>query len=139
MEPYPKLYRYQRIVRAKLFIDHHYADHLDLTILADQAHFSTFHFCRLFKAMYGKSPNQYLLNIRIKNAKLLLANGQSVLETSIQVGCESPTSFATLFKQRVGQTPSTFQRAQQVKRKAIQTNPLRGVPNCFAQTYGWTK
>lgn len=139
MEPYPKLYRYHRIVRAKLFMDQHYADRLDLNILADQTHFSTFHFCRLFKAMYGKSPNQYLLTIRINHAKRLLATGQSVLETSIRVGFESPTSFATLFKQRVGQTPSNFQQAQQVKRKAIQTNPLRFVPNCFAQTHGWTK
>ena len=138
MEPYEKLYRYQRIVRAKLFIDQHYADQLDLNILADQAHFSTFHFCRLFKSMYGKSPNKYLLNIRMNNAKILLATGHSVLETTIRVGFESPTSFATLFKQRVGQTPSTFQRAQQVKQKAIQTNPLLVVPNCFAQTYGWT-
>lgn len=73
------------------------------------------------------------------SAKILLAKGHSVLETSILVGFESPTSFAGMFKKMAGQTPSTFQRQQKTKRKAMQTNPLRFVPNCFAQTYGWTK
>ncbi|GAB4006572.1 hypothetical protein GCM10028808_08700 [Spirosoma migulaei] len=139
MEPYEKIYLYQRIVRAKLFIDKHYADQIDLDNIADQAHFSKFHFIRLFKTLYGKTPNNYLINVRMDHAKILLAQGYSVLETSMRVGFESPTSFAGMFKKNAGQSPSLFRREQQLKRKEIQINPFRFVPNCFAETYGWTK
>jgi methylphosphotriester-DNA--protein-cysteine methyltransferase len=73
------------------------------------------------------------------NAKILLTKGHSVLETSVMVGVDSPTSFAGMFKKLTGQTPSAFQRAQEVKRNAIQENPLQFVPNCFVETQGWTK
>jgi AraC-like DNA-binding protein len=139
MEQYEKIYLYQRIVRAKLFIDNYYADNIDLDNIADQAHFSKFHFIRLFKSIYGKTPNNYLIKIRMDNAKILLAKGHSVLETSIMVGFDSPTSFAGMFKKMAGQTPSAFKREQEIKGNAIQTNPLLFVPNCFAETNGWRK
>jgi AraC-like DNA-binding protein len=132
-----KIYLYKRIVKAKLFIDDYYADNIDLTNIAGQAHFSKFHFIRLFKSIYGKTPNNYLVKIRIDNAKILLAKGHSVLETSVKIGFDSPTSFTGIFKKVTGKTPSTFQREQALKRKAIQTNPLQFVPNCFAETHGW--
>ncbi|HSH66796.1 MAG TPA: AraC family transcriptional regulator [Bacteroidia bacterium] len=139
MEPYEKIYLYKRIVKAKLFIDTHFADKINLDNIADQAHFSKFHFIRLFKSIYGKTPNNYLIKIRIDKAKTLLSNGYSVLETSLIIGFESPTSFTGLFKKIVGTTPSTFQSEQKTKRKTIQTNPFLYVPNCFAETHGWRK
>ena len=102
MEQYEKIYLYQRIVRAKLFIDNYYADNIDLNNISGQAHFSKFHFIRLFKSIYGKTPNNYLIEIRMDNAKVLLAKGHSVLETSIMVGFDSPTSFAGMFKKIAG-------------------------------------
>ena len=139
MEQYEKIYLYQRIVRAKLFIDDHYSDNIDLDNISDQAHFSKFHFIRLFKSIYGSTPNNYLIKVRMDKAKILLAKGHSVLETSIMVGFDSPTSFTGMFKKISGLTPSTFQREQELKRNAIQSNPLLFVPNCFAETHGWTK
>jgi methylphosphotriester-DNA--protein-cysteine methyltransferase len=139
MEQYEKIYLYQRIVRAKLFIDRYYADNIDLNNIADQAYFSKYHFIRLFKSIYGKTPNNYLIKIRMANAKILLAKGHSVLETSIMIGFESPTSFAGTFRKIAGLTPSMFQRKQEIKRNAIQTDPLLFVPNCFAESHGWTK
>ncbi len=139
MEQYEKIYLYKRIVRAKLFIDEHYANNIDLDNIADQAHFSKFHFIRLFKSIYGKTPNNYLIKVRMDNAKILLAKGHSVLETSIRVGFDSPTSFAGMFKKMTRQTPSAFQRSQEAKRHAMRSNPLLFVPNCFAETHGWAK
>jgi AraC-like DNA-binding protein len=139
MEQYEKIYLYQRIVRAKLFIDNYYADNIDLDNISDQAHFSKFHFIRLFKSIYGKTPNNYLIKIRMDNAKILLAKGHTVLETSTMVGFDSPTSFTGAFKKIVGQAPSTFQKIQHIKKNAIQLNPFLFVPNCFAETHGWKK
>lgn len=139
MEQYEKIYLYKRIVRAKLFIDDHYSDNINLDSISDQAHFSKFHFIRLFKSIYGQTPKNYLIKTRMDNAKILLAKGHSVLETSIMVGFDSPTSFAGMFKKIVGQTPSVFQEEQDNKRDAMQSNPLLFIPNCFAETHGWTK
>ena len=75
MEQYEKIYLYQRIVRAKLFIDNYYADKIDLNNISNQAYFSKFHFIRLFKSIYGRTPNHYLIKIRMDNARILLAKG----------------------------------------------------------------
>jgi AraC-like DNA-binding protein len=139
MEQYEKIYLYQRMVRAKLFIDNNYFHNLDLANIADQAFFSKYHFIRLFKLVYGKTPNNYLIKVRMDNAKTLLARGHSVVEASILVGFDSPTSFAGTFKKIVGLAPSTYRREQEIKRNAIKANPLLYVPNCFAETNGWTK
>src|SRR5882757_2230044 len=120
MEQYEKIYLYKRIVKAKLFIDNNYADNIDLDNISGQANFSKFHFIRLFKSIYGKTPNNYLVKIRMDNAKILLAKGCSVSQTSIMVGFESTTSFTGIFKKATGQTPSAFQKAQEAKQHAIQ-------------------
>lgn len=139
MEQYEKIYLYRRIVRAKLFIDNHYADKIELDSIADQAHFSKFHFIRLFKSIYGKTPNNYLIKVRMDNAKILLEKGHPVSEVSAMVGFDSVTSFAGMFKKIIGQAPSALQKAFEAKQHAIKTNPFLYIPNCFAETNGWTK
>jgi AraC-like DNA-binding protein len=139
LEQYQKLYLYKRLVQAKLFIDKHYSEAIDLSNIADEAHFSKFHFIRLFKTIYGKTPHHYLTQVRIDQAKLLLAKNIPVTEVSLSVGFDSTTSFTGLFKKVVGITPSAFQRQQQTRQRSIRANPLQFVPNCFAETYGWIK
>jgi AraC-like DNA-binding protein len=72
-ENFPKIYLYKRIVQAKLFIDARFSDNIDLHNIADEACFSKFHFIRLFKTVYGKTPHQYLKQVRIENAKMFFA------------------------------------------------------------------
>lgn len=50
---YPKLYLYRRLVQAKLSIDAHYAEAIDLDNIAGEAAFSKYHFIRLFGRIYG--------------------------------------------------------------------------------------
>jgi AraC-like DNA-binding protein len=135
--PYPKMYLYRRIVQAKLFIDQHYSERLDLSAIADEAYFSKFHFIRLFKSAYGRTPHHYLVKVRIDHAQRLLSEDVPVAEVSVMVGFESSTSFAALFKKQTGMSPSVYQRRQRVKRMMIHSNPLVAVPNCFAEAGGW--
>lgn len=139
MEQYEKLYLYKRIVQAKLFIDSHFADNIDLDNIADQACFSKFHFIRVFKSIYGKSPHNYLISVRMEKAKKFLTEGVSILAVSVRVGFDSPTSFTGVFKKVVGKTPSAYRNQAIIKKVAITANPLSAVPNCFAQTHGWAK
>jgi AraC-like DNA-binding protein len=130
-ELYPKVYLYKRIVQAKLFIDCNYADKIDLGNISDEAYFSKFHFIRLFKNIYGKTPHQYLTAVRVEKATALLRAGNPVSEVCLAVGFESLSSFGSLFKRIAGVSPSAFlEQQQQLKIQTAQT-PLMFVPACF--------
>ena len=139
IEQYQKIYLYKKIVQAKLFIDNHYGKDIDLNNIADEAYFSKFHFIRTFKNIYGKTPHHYLIQVRIDIAKELLAKNISITEVCFLVGFGSTTSFAGLFKKSVGLSPSAFQQQQQNRKTAIASGPLHFIPNCFAESHGWTK
>lgn len=137
---YPeKAYLYKRVVQAKLFIDDHFAEDIDLGNIADQACFSKFHFIRLFKSIYGDTPNHYLVRKRIEKAKLLLLEGKTILKAGLEVGFESPTSFAGAFKKLSGISPSGFQKREMSRRMSMMEFPLRHIPGCFAERSGWLK
>jgi AraC-like DNA-binding protein len=136
-ELFPKVYLYRRIVYAKLFIDNHFAEQIDLNNIADEAFFSKFHFIRLFNTIYKKTPHQYLSFVRIEKAKQLLITEMPVSQVCYAVGFESVSSFAGLFKRTVGQTPAVYQAMQHKRTKDIAVAPLKFIPNCFAEKKGW--
>jgi AraC-like DNA-binding protein len=132
-ENLPKIYLYRRIVQAKLFIDRNYQENIDAGEIADEACYSKFHFIRTFKSIYGKTPHQYLIAVRIEKAKELLEVESSVTDACFSVGFDSLGSFVTLFKRRIGLTPSEYRRRKLERRKQIIERPLSFVPCCFAE------
>lgn len=136
-EEYPRVYMYRRIVQAKLFIDTNFADKIDLDNIADEAYFSKYHFIRLFKTIYGKTPHKYLTSVRIEKAMQLLRADKTVSEVCFLVGFDSLTSFSGLFRRVAGVSPSNYLiRQQQLKTQIIRT-PLAFVPGCYAHQNGW--
>ena len=69
IERYQKEYLYKRIVKAKMYMDDHFAEKLDLSVIADSASFSKYHFFRLFRDIYGITPLNYLTALRIEKIK----------------------------------------------------------------------
>src|SRR5258708_3694389 len=115
-ELYPKVYLYRRIVQAKLFIDANFAAPIDLSNISGEAYFSKFHFIRLFKKIYGRTPHQYVTKVRLEKAMELLRANVPVSQTCCDVGFDSLSSFSGLFKRLVGVTPSVYLlRQQQIK------------------------
>lgn len=138
-EQYPKIYLYRRIVQAKLYIDKFYAEKIDLNNISDEAHFSKFHFIRLFKSVYGKTPHQYLTQVRIDIAQQLLKQGKTVSEVCFLVGYESVSTFSGLFSKTVGKSPIEFLNNNKQREKEIQAKPLSFVPKCYAFMHGWAE
>ena len=134
-----KGYLYKRIVRAKLFVDTHFAEGLQVRNIASEAFLSLYHFIRLFKRIYNRTPHQYLTAVRIERAKELLHAGIPVSDVCYSVGFESESSFTGLFKRRVGRTPSAYRDGHDEKKAEIARNPLKFVPSCFADKQGWTE
>jgi AraC-like DNA-binding protein len=138
-EAYPKVYLYKRVVQAKLFMDAHYGERIDLDAISDEACFSKFHFIRLFRSVYEKTPHQYLIKVRIEKAMLLLQKGRSVSESCFGVGFESVSSFTTLFRLHTKTTPSRWQQQYLERQREISEKPLQFIPNCFAENKGWSE
>nr|WP_294949245.1 AraC family transcriptional regulator [uncultured Mucilaginibacter sp.] len=134
---FPKIYLYRRVVQAKLFIDGNYHQDINLNDVADEAYFSKFHFIRLFKASYGKTPHQYLITVRINNAEQLLKKGMPVADVCYAIGFDSLSSFSALFKRVTGQSPSAWQQAERKRDAEMKTAPLNFIPNCFAEQNRW--
>jgi AraC-like DNA-binding protein len=135
----PRIYLYRRIVQAKLFIDQHYAGMIDLDDIAGEASFSKFHFIRLFKSIYGKTPHQHLIAVRVEQAKQLLKTSMPVNEVCYAVGFDSPASFSLLFKRIVHSSPSAWQQGELRKQAEMKNIPSKYIPNCFIQQNGWAQ
>lgn len=135
VEPLPKIYLYRRIVQAKLFIDNNYQNTINLSSIADEAFFSKFHFIKLFRMAYCKTPHQYLTWVRIEKAKLLLQKGMPVADVCFSVGFDSISSFTGLYKRITSTTPSAYQQLQLKRKNEMYSTPLKFVPNCFVASH----
>ncbi|MBX5496119.1 MAG: helix-turn-helix transcriptional regulator [Bryobacteraceae bacterium] len=94
---------------------------------------SPFHFIRQFAALFGSTPHQFQMQRRIDRAKRLLASREmSVTEVCLEVGMSSLGSFSTLFHDRVGMTPSDFQRRAKAMVQVPGQLPVQLFPGCFS-------
>lgn len=100
----------QTVIRTRKFIENNFEGELNLDVLSDSQFTSKFHLLRLFKKYYGITPMQYLIDRRIEKSKEHLRNGMPVTVTCFAVGFESPSSFSTLFKNKIGVSPLEFQK-----------------------------
>ena len=139
MDSYPKAYFYKKIVMAKLYIDTHFAEDIDVDNIANEAYFSKYDFIRQFKKVYKKTPYNYLKSVRINKAMELLKSNHSVQDVCFDVGYSSLSSFSGLFKKETGMTPSAYQQAHAERAKLIESKPLNYVPGCFSEKKGWKK
>lgn len=136
---YRKAYLYKRIVTAKLYIDSHFCEKLDLVKIAEKASFSKYHFFRLFKEIYGQTPLDYLTAKRIDESKKLLSANLTIVEVANAVGFDSPRSFSAVFKKHTRITPTHFKHTARQEALQKSESPFSFVPGCFAQSKGWLK
>jgi AraC-like DNA-binding protein len=122
---------YERLCRARNFIDLCYDLPLNLDQISSQACFSRYHFLRLFREAFAKTPHQYLVERRIEKAKELLSSKElRVTDICFEVGFQSLGSFSTLFHRCVGQPPNIFR-----ERALRSQSARRQVPGCFLTMY----
>jgi len=74
---------------------------LSLEELAGVAHFSPFHFHRIFRAMVGETLNGFIQRIRIERAAAKLVHNpkESITEIAFECGFSSASAFARAFKE----------------------------------------
>lgn len=120
----------QRLVQARDLLHAEVARGPSLAELATTSRISRAHFARQFAETFGVSPHQYLIELRLDQAKRALARGASVTETCYEVGFESLGTFSSTFRRRTGMSPREWQRAA---RPFVQSRgvPVLYIPGCF--------
>ncbi|TDQ40769.1 AraC family transcriptional regulator [Aureibacillus halotolerans] len=82
----------------------------DAKELASLCGYHPAYFATLFKEATGQSPKNYLIQERIRKAKLLLLDPGSIESVAEQLGYTSLHYFCRNFKEVTGQTPSQFRK-----------------------------
>jgi len=96
-----------RIIKVILYIDKHPEKNLTLLELARIAHFSKYHFHRIFTEIVGESMAQYVRHIRLNKAfKALLLNNSSITKIATNSNFHSNESFTRAFKKQFNILPS---------------------------------
>lgn len=99
------------IEEAKHYLHDNFTSDISLQTLAEHCHISPFHFCRTFKKFTTYSPHQYLLNVRLKHAEMLLRNtSHPVMDICFSSGFNSMEHFATMFRQRYLVNPTRYRK-----------------------------
>ncbi|WP_028454004.1 AraC family transcriptional regulator [Chitinilyticum litopenaei] len=113
----PDRVHYQkRLQRVLGHIEAHLAEPLDLARLAAVAHFSPFHFQRIFSALMGESPQDYIRRLRLERAanQLLVNKRRSVLDVALCNGFETQHGFAKAFRKHFGRSATQWRSDRDV-------------------------
>lgn len=102
----------RRLRRVLAHIDAQLAEPLELKDLADVAHFSPYHFHRIFAAWMGETLGDYLRRRRLERAAVLLRSDPAlpVLNAALEVGFSSGEAFSRAFRSHFGHAPSAWRR-----------------------------
>ena len=68
-------------------------------------------FAERFRSTVGRSPADYVTEVRVDAAKRMLEAGRSVSDISRELGYASDEGFSRAFRRRTGQTPSSWRLA----------------------------
>jgi AraC family transcriptional regulator len=106
----------RRINSVVEYINNHIDEKMDLETLAEIAHFSAFHFHRLFKAFQHETLAAYITRMRVETAARFLRYSSLPIETiAYNIGYELPSSFSKAFKLHYGITPSGYRNDKNIR------------------------
>jgi AraC family transcriptional regulator len=119
----------RRLRRVLAHIDDHLADPLALKDLAAVAHFSPYHFHRLFAAWMGETLGDYLRRRRLERAAQRLRNDPAVpvLNAALDVGFGSGEAFTRAFKSHFGHAPSAWRRLRKSDQACSNSDQVPGL------------
>ena len=99
----------KKINKAKAYLQESVETEITMPEVAEYLNMSYTTFRHSFKKFTGLSPAQYFINLKLHRAKeMLKSTTASIKEISYMLHFESPEYFATVFRKKIGITPSEF-------------------------------
>lgn len=95
-----------------IYMKTHYAEKIYIGDLAALASMNEQYYCRFFKKMIGKSPIQYLNELRIQHSmRLLRDTNASVMDISLECGFNNLGNYMKFFRSLTGTTPLQYRKS----------------------------
>lgn len=99
----------RKLIAGKELLDNYFTNTINIAQVATHCGLSEYHFFRLFKAAFGVSPHQYLINRRLQHAHNRISRQQlPVSAVAIESGFADIYAFSKSFKKHYGYSPSTL-------------------------------
>ena len=99
----------KRLLIASDYIYSFYDKDITLDELAGVACLSKFHFLRLFKIAFGKTPHKFINEVKVEQSKLLLKDpGIEVYTIARSLGFQDASTFSRMFYNQTGVYPSQY-------------------------------
>lgn len=112
----------ENVIEIQEWMQHRYAGEISLEIIATHFGISVRSLNRHFKHATGKTPMQYLQQVRIDNAKELLKNTNlSIAEVAYRVGYPDASYFSALFRKMISLSPKEYRRLVRKKLFQVET------------------
>ena len=93
------------IKNIKQYIKFNYMNDITVCQLSDYFGFERSYFYRMFKRSCGIGVKEYIIKIRMDQAKILLDRGYSVCDTAYAVGYKDQSNFSKAYKKHFGISP----------------------------------
>ena len=95
-----------------VYIENHIGDPLSVPVLAERVGYSRTHFTRLFKAVTGRSPFEYIMSIRINSAMAALEDPDkmSITDIALVYGFQRLSLFSKQFRLKTGMSPTQYRK-----------------------------
>lgn len=97
----------EKLTRARDLMQSHMDRPLTIPYLSATVGLNECKFKQGFRDMFGATPHQFLLEMRMQRARVLLQSGYQVAQAAYAVGYQHPASFSAAFARYFGQTPKS--------------------------------
>lgn len=97
----------EKLARARDLMQKHMNRALTIPYLSAAVGLNECKFKQGFRELYGATPHQFLLALRMQSARALLQSGCQVAQAGYAVGYRYPASFSAAFTRHFGQAPKS--------------------------------
>lgn len=104
-----------QLIKIDEYIRDNISDLISIDKLAGTLHMNKFHFLNEFKKLTGLTPYQYILSLKLQEAKTLLESSNDTLTNiALRLGFSDSSHFTRTFKKAFNETPYSYRKNKKV-------------------------
>ena len=101
----------QTVRSVQMYLMQNFRESITLEDLGKQFNLNPFYLQKQFKRFVGQTPSEYVIYLRMTQAKELLRNSRKTIgEIAAEVGIENLGYFSRLFKKQEGMSPRDYSK-----------------------------